>query len=174
MQSLQSIDDKMGLPRPEDSVARTWPDDLPARFRPEALQPRIAEVVEDCWGDDVIEVDCSEPPCAVFVEAVDGAEWPSPFACAAWQDAFPGGVGKTGVSGLCVDGTKRTTAMFTPGVPGMPDVLPEPDPDFPFEDIARMKARVQAIHAETGCDAPVSLTVDNRVGYRLQWAPDAP
>lgn len=171
---VHDIADKMGLPRPEDSLPLPWPDDLPARFRPETMQPRIAEVVEACWGDDVVEVDCSEPPCAVFVDVPDGTEWPSPFECAAWQDTFPGGIGKTGASGLCADGTQRRTAMFSPTVPGMPDVLPEPDPDFPFEGIARMKARAQAVHAETGCDAPATLTVDNRVGYRLQWVPEAP
>lgn len=149
---------------------RPWPDDLPAHLRPEALEALLADLAEECGAEHLVDVDCSEPPCLLALSEPYGEEgFEGPNSCPAWADRHGSGVTRTAANVLCPDGSARVLRLIGPD---FPEILPPRDPDDPWAGIRRLGARMDALKELTGCKAPYTLQIENRVGYRLQWVPD--
>jgi len=105
------------------AVATDWPDDLPEGFRPDPFSDWAEELVADIPGYSLAEVDCTEFPCLVVVQAdadaptkADGSvDWK--VAAEAMQGENPPGVAdgdktSTGISIMEMDNDGERTGLM--------------------------------------------------------------
>ncbi|MBA2319937.1 MAG: hypothetical protein H0V89_02170 [Deltaproteobacteria bacterium] len=135
------------------------------------MEKDLRRLAEECGVSDwVVGVDCTEPPCllSLVTEVTDEGPVPSNItSCAAWRERFGDANSGSAENVLCSDGIERSVALVGPYVKD----LTLSDPDDPWAGTRRLRARNEAAKDQAHCTAPVSLTVENRLGYRLKWVP---
>jgi hypothetical protein len=151
-----------------------WLGDLPAELRPDAFGAELTEISKQCDPDAFVRVDCSEPPClAVFLEpdgdgffGAAGLPGSGPTNCEQWKEKYGDNVTMSSRNVLCADGSTHSLLVLGPY---LPEVVPETSD--PEEGMRHLQGRVAAAADGVGCSAPATLSVENRLGYQLQWVP---
>jgi len=82
-----------------------WPEEVPLELQPDRFMGRAAEVVESCDPSvQVAHVDCTEPPCYLFVRGDRQRVIDLVRNCPAWMEKYGKSSLSTGNAAECSDG----------------------------------------------------------------------
>ncbi len=130
-------------------VAPEWPEDLPADYGQQGFQEVFEEVLEKCNpGVEVMETDCSEPPCLVVLRP-RSESWHSELVndCPAWNEAYGHSVTQSSGKVTCPDGSEESMVLVGPSVG---DFI-EKDPEQPWNVMKRLRYRASNAEANWVC-----------------------